>query len=131
LKNYRLSYPQLAAELDRRFLKKLPSNYKSLLPTYKPTDAAVATRKLSETVLNKIAESIPELFGGSADLTGSNLTRWKTAKDFQHPSTNLGDFTGRYVRFGVREHGMAAICNGLSAYGGFIPFGATFFNFIR
>ncbi|KAJ3258280.1 Transketolase [Boothiomyces macroporosus] len=127
---YSAAYPELAAELNRRISKKLPANFRSLLPTYKPTDSAIATRKLSETVLNKIAESIPELIGGSADLTGSNLTRWKTAKDFQHPSTNLGDYSGRYIRFGVREHGMAAICNGIQAYGGLIPFGATFFNFI-
>jgi transketolase len=102
-----------------------------LLPTYSPSDPALATRKLSETLLTKIADSLPELIGGSADLTGSNLTRWKTAKDFQHPSTKLGDYSGRYIRFGVREHGMAAICNGIAAYGCFIPFGATFFNFIR
>jgi transketolase len=63
---------------------KLPNNIKDLLPTYTPADPAVATRKLSEILLNKIADQIPELIGGSADLTGSNLTRWKTAKDFQH-----------------------------------------------
>jgi transketolase len=62
----------------------LPSNIKDLLPTYTPADSPVATRKLSEHVLNKIADALPELFGGSADLTGSNLTRWKTAQDFQH-----------------------------------------------
>lgn len=101
------------------------------MPTYSPSDPALATRKLSEMLLNKIADSLPELVGGSADLTASNLTRWKTAKDFQHPSTKLGDYSGRYIRFGVREHGMAAICNGIAAYGCFIPFGATFFNFIR
>ncbi|KAJ3275408.1 Transketolase [Terramyces sp. JEL0728] len=127
---YSAAHPELAAQLTRRLAKKLPENYRSLLPTYKPTDSAVATRKLSENVLNKIAEALPELIGGSADLTGSNLTRWKTAKDFQHPSTKLGDYSGRYIRFGVREHGMAAICNGIQAYGGLIPFGATFFNFI-
>lgn len=119
-----------ASEIKRRFAGELPKNLKELLPTYTASDAPVATRKLSEHVLNKIAEVVPELVGGSADLTGSNLTRWKTAKDFQHPSTKLGDYAGRYIRFGVREHGMAAICNGMAAYGGFIPFGATFFNFI-
>lgn len=108
----------------------MPKDLKELLPTYTPSDPPIATRKLSENLLNKIADVVPELFGGSADLTGSNLTRWKTAVDFQHPSTKLGDFSGRYVRFGVREHGMAAICNGMAGYGGFIPFGATFFNFI-
>jgi transketolase len=127
---YAAQFPELASELDRRFNCQLPKNFKELLPVYTPADPAVATRKLSEVLLNKIADAVPELIGGSADLTGSNLTRWKTAKDLQHPSTKLGDFSGRYIRFGVREHAMAAICNGLHAYGGFIPFGATFFNFI-
>jgi transketolase len=129
-KQYGNQYPELAAEIERRFNSELPKNFKDLLPKYTPQDSAVATRKLSEAVLNKIAEALPELVGGSADLTGSNLTRWKTARDFQHPSTKLGDYAGRYIRFGVREHGMAAVCNGIHAYGGFIPFGATFFNFI-
>ncbi|KAI8910859.1 Transketolase, thiamine diphosphate binding domain-containing protein [Gorgonomyces haynaldii] len=127
---YSVAHPQLASELKRRLSKKLPDNLKSLLPTYTPSDPAVATRKLSENVLNKIADAIPELVGGSADLTGSNLTRWKTATDFQPPASGLGDYSGRYIRFGVREHGMAAVCNGINAYGAFIPFGATFFNFI-
>ena len=66
-----------------------------------------------------------EIIGGSADLTSSNLTKWKGSVDFQHFS-----HAGRYLRFGVREHAMAGICNGISAYGGFIPFCATFLNFI-
>ncbi|KAJ1553505.1 Transketolase, partial [Nowakowskiella sp. JEL0078] len=87
--------------------------------------------KTSEIVLNAIADKLPELIGGSADLTGSNYTRWKTAVDFQPPNTGLGSYNGRYIRFGVREHGMAAVCNGIAAYGAnFIPFGATFLNFI-
>lgn len=85
---------------------------------------------MSENLLNAVADAVPELVGGSADLTGSNLTRWKTAVDFQADSTGLGRYSGRYIRFGVREHGMAAICNGMEAFGGIIPFGATFFNFI-
>jgi transketolase len=116
--------------LKRRFEGKLPLNYKELLPLSSPTDSPIATRKLSENVLTKIFDKIPELIGGSADLTGSNLTRTKSAVDFQHPYTGLGNYGGRYIRFGVREHGMAAICNGICAYGGFVPFGATFFNFI-
>lgn len=68
----------------------------------------------------------------SADLTGSNLTRWKDAQDFQPESTKLGSYAGRYVRYGVREHGMAAIMNGLAAYGKglVIPAGGTFLNFV-
>ncbi|KAJ3050661.1 Transketolase [Rhizophlyctis rosea] len=127
---YSQEHADLAAELNRRQKKELPKNLIESLPTYTPADAPVATRKLSEILLNKVAPILPELVGGSADLTGSNLTRWKTAEDFQHPSTQLGSYAGRYIRFGVREHGMAAIMNGIEAYGALIPFGATFFNFI-
>ena len=102
----------------------------SKLPRYTPADPEIATRKLSETVLNHIGNTIPELVGGSADLTASNLTKWKNSEDFQNPLSNLGSYAGRYVRFGVREHAMFAIMNGLAAYGGVIPFGATFLNFI-
>ena len=68
--------------------------------------------------------------GGSADLTGSNLTRAKNAVDFQPPSTGLGDWAGRYIRYGVREHGMGGILNGLAAYGTIIPYSGTFLNFV-
>lgn len=127
---YSQQFPQLAAELQRRISDTLPTNWKDNLPRYTPSDPAIATRKLSENVLNAIAESLPELVGGSADLTHSNFTRWKTAVDFQKDSSSIGNYSGRYFRFGVREHGMAAICNGLAAYGALIPFGATFLNFI-
>ncbi|RKO91200.1 Transketolase, thiamine diphosphate binding domain-containing protein [Blyttiomyces helicus] len=127
---YAAAYPDLAAEFTRRVAGELPAGLKEALPRYTPADPAVATRKLSENVLNKIAPILPELIGGSADLTGSNLTRWKGAVDFQPDSTGLGTYAGRYLRFGVREHGMSAICNGIHAYGAHIPFGATFFNFI-
>ncbi|ORY05859.1 transketolase [Basidiobolus meristosporus CBS 931.73] len=127
---YAAQYPELAAELKRRISNVLPSGWENALPRYTPEDPAVATRKLSEIALNKIAEAVPELVGGSADLTHSNLTRWKSAVDFQHESTGLGSYAGRYIRFGVREHGMAAICNGIASYGGLIPFCSTFLNFI-
>lgn len=127
---YKTAHPELGAEIERRQSRMLPSNLRSLLPTYKPSDAGQATRKLSENVLNAIAEAFPELMGGSADLTGSNLTRWKTAVDFQHPETKLGTYSGRYIRFGVREHGMAAICNGMASTGMLFPFCSTFLNFI-
>jgi len=93
---------------------------------YKPTDSAVASRKLSETVLTALTPQLPELIGGSADLTGSNLTKVPKSVDFQPPSTGLGDYKGIYIRYGVREHAMGAIMNGLAAYGGIIPFGGTF-----
>ncbi|CEG69619.1 Putative Podospora anserina S mat genomic DNA chromosome 2, supercontig 2 [Rhizopus microsporus] len=127
---YKKEYPKEANELIRRFSQKLPDGWEKVLPRFKPSDSAAATRKMSETVLNALADTIPELLGGSADLTGSNLTRWKDAVDFQPPSTGLGDYSGRYFRFGVREHGMFAFLNGMSAYGGIIPFGGTFLNFL-
>ena len=117
-------------DLKRRLTGLLPDGWQQKLPTYKPSDPAVASRKLSETVLQSIHEVIPELMGGSADLTGSNLTRWKNAVDFQPPSLGIGDYGGRYIRYGVREHGMAGIMNGLAAYGTVIPYGGTFLNFV-
>ncbi|KAK3955325.1 Transketolase, thiamine diphosphate binding domain-containing protein [Pseudoneurospora amorphoporcata] len=117
-------------DLVRRQKGDLPEGWEKNLPVYTPADSAVASRKLSETVLNKIFEAVPELVGGSADLTGSNLTRWKGAIDFQPPSTGLGTYAGRYIRFGVREHGMGAILNGMAAYGTIIPYGGTFLNFV-
>ncbi|RIB29001.1 thiamine diphosphate-binding protein [Gigaspora rosea] len=127
---YPMRFTIMGAEIKRRFSSKLPDNWENHLPRYTPSDSPVATRKLSENVLNKIADVLPELFGGSADLTGSNLTRWKTAEEFQANSSGLGTYSGRYVRYGVREHAMSAAMNGLAAYGGIIPFGGTFLNFI-
>lgn len=93
---------------------------------YTPADPAQASRKLSELVLTAITPALPDLLGGSADLTGSNLTKVKGTVDFQPPSTGLGNYAGTYVRYGVREHAMGAIANGLHAYGGIVPFVATF-----
>lgn len=130
LASYKEKYPKEHSELVRRMEKKLPENWDEVLPRYSPEDKAVATRKLSETVLQKISGVVPELLGGSADLTGSNLTRWSEAVDFQDPALNIGDYSGRYIRYGVREHAMGAIMNGLFAFGIFIPTGGTFFNFV-
>ncbi|KAF8940792.1 Transketolase [Dissophora ornata] len=127
---YSAAYPQLAADLKRRLDKKLPDGWAKELPRFTPADKPIATRKMSEAVLNKIAHILPELVVGSADLTGSNLTRWKDAVDFQPENTGIGHYAGRYFRFGVREHGMSAALNGINAYGGMIPAGATFLNFI-
>ncbi|KAG5916402.1 hypothetical protein E4U42_007677 [Claviceps africana] len=130
MSKYAEKYPAEYADLERRQKGDLPQGWEKKLPVYTPADSAVASRKLSETVLSKIESVIPELFGGSADLTGSNLTRWKEAVDFQAKSTGLGDYSGRYVRYGVREHGMGAIMNGLAAYGTVLPYGGTFLNFV-
>ncbi|KAF2663420.1 transketolase [Microthyrium microscopicum] len=118
------------SEIQRVLKKDLPEGWQKCLPTYKPSDPATATRKLSEAVLEAIHDAVPELLSGSADLTGSNNTRWKKATDFQPPSTGLGDWSGRYLRYGVREHGMGAIMNGLAAYGTVIPAAGTFLNFV-
>lgn len=126
LAEYGQKYPKEHAELTRRIAGKLPQGWEHKLPIYKTTDAAQASRKLSEIVLTSIIPALPELIGGSADLTGSNLTKVKNSIDFQPPSTGLGNYAGTYIRYGVREHGMGAIANGLSAYGGIIPFVATF-----
>ncbi|RFU29153.1 hypothetical protein B7463_g7192, partial [Scytalidium lignicola] len=130
LETYSQKYASEAKDLKRRLTGELPEGWQTKLPVYSPSDAAVASRKLSETVLTAIHDAIPELVGGSADLTGSNLTRWKDAVDFQPPSLKIGDWTGRYIRYGVREHAMGAIMNGLAAYGTVIPYGGTFLNFV-
>ncbi|KAF8980070.1 Transketolase [Entomortierella lignicola] len=127
---YQSTYPKEGAELKRRLDNKLPEGWAKALPSFTPADKPSATRKLSEGILNKIADILPELLIGSADLTGSNLTRWKTAVDFQPESNGLGNYAGRYMRYGVREHGMASTMNGINAYGGLIPAGASFLNFI-
>ncbi len=127
---YKSTFPELGAEFERRLTGDLPQGWEKSLPRYTPNDKAIASRKLSEIVLQNIHSVLPELIGGSADLTGSNLTRWKEAVDFQPPSTGLGDYSGRYIRYGVREHGMGAILNGLQSYGAIIPYSGTFLNFV-
>jgi len=122
---YAQAHPDLAADLKRRLNDELPANWDQGLPTYKPEDAPASTRVTSGKILNHFAGKIPDLFGGSADLNPSTFTYLKTDKDFQKESKDQ-----RNVRFGVREHAMASICNGLAAYGGFVPFCSTFLNFI-
>mmetsp|Transcript_108566 Transcript_108566/g.197654 ORF Transcript_108566/g.197654 Transcript_108566/m.197654 type:complete len:639 (+) Transcript_108566:92-2008(+) len=122
--NYGKSYPEAHAEILRRFKGELPKDWNKALPEYAAGDRAQATRQCSAAVLGSLVSSIPEIIGGSADLTGSNLTNQGKLKDFQHNSAS-----GRYIRFGVREHSMIAICTGLAAYGGFLPYCGTFMNF--
>lgn len=122
---YKSKYADDAAEFERMISGTLPEGWEQSLPTYSPEDKALATRQTSEKTLNAIAPALPELIGGSADLTHSNLTYLKCSTDFQK-----GAYAGRNLRFGVREHGMAAICNGIALHGtGLIPFGATFLVF--
>lgn len=122
---YEKQYPELAAEFKRRISGQLPHDWKKVLPTYKPTDPEKATRQHSQAAINALAKVIPDLVGGSADLNPSTLSYLDCSKDFQKNSHD-----GRNIRFGVREHAMAAVCNGLAAYGGIIPYCATFLNFI-
>lgn len=130
LEKYGKAHRAEHADLTRRLSGRLADGWQNKLPTYKPGDKEIASRKLSEAVLEAIHEIVPELVGGSADLTGSNNTRWKNAVDFQPPSLEIGNYSGRYIRYGVREHAMAGIMNGLAAYGTIIPFGGTFLNFV-
>ncbi|MEP0913556.1 transketolase [Leptolyngbya sp. GB1-A1] len=122
---YKTKYADEAAEFERMISGKLPEGWDKALPVYSPEDKALATRQTSEKTLNALAPALPELVGGSADLTHSNLTYLKGFGDFQK-----GSFGGRNLRFGVREHGMGAICNGMALHGsGLIPYGATFLVF--
>ncbi|CAI8503294.1 Transketolase [Hanseniaspora opuntiae] len=128
---YQTEFSKEGAEISRRLAGELPAGWEKLLPTYAPADSAVASRKLSEIALDAIFDTIPELIGGSADLTPSNLTKSKGSFDFQPESSGLGDYSGRYIRYGVREHGMGAIMNGIAAFGAnFKPYGGTFLNFV-
>lgn len=122
---YRATFPELAMEIERRFRDELPVGWREWLPTYHVGDPDKATRQLSQIVINRLGPKLPELIGGSADLNPSTLSYLECSKDFQQNSCE-----GRNIRFGVREHAMAAICNGLAAYGGMIPYAATFLNFI-
>ena len=128
---YTSQEPVLFAELSRRLRSELPDDWRKVLPTYNNADPSVASRKLSETVLSALDNVLPELISGSADLTSSNLTRWKNATDFQAPETRLGRRDGRYLRWGVREHAMGAAMNGIAAYGAnLVPCAGTFLNFV-
>ena len=123
---YAKEHPKEAAEFNRRLKGELPQGWEDALPKdYKPGGPALATRKTSGNTLNALAGVLPEIFGGSADLNPSTFTYLEKFKAFQKDS-----YEGRNVHFGVREHAMAAIMNGLAAYGSLIPFGSTFFNFI-
>ena len=104
---------------------KLPAGWEKALPTYTPEDKPLATRQYSQIMLNALAPVLPGLIGGSADLAPSNLTLMKMFGDFQK-----GSYQERNVRFGVREHGMGAIVNGMGLHNsGLIPYCATFYIF--
>jgi transketolase len=124
---YAAAYPAEAAEFTRRTSGKLPADFvakvDALVATAENADAVVATRKSSQQAIAALAPLLPEFFGGSADLTGSNYTDWKGCTEV----TNHGG--GNYVHWGVREFGMAAAMNGVALHGGFVVFGGTFLVF--
>ena len=115
-------------EFLRRQRRELPQGLDAaiakLCDDFRQANAKIATRQASGTVLDSLTKLVPELVGGSADLTPSNNTKAKDQKDVRR-----GDFTGHYLRYGVREHGMAAAMNGIAAHSGLIPYGGTFLTF--
>ncbi|MDH4253262.1 MAG: transketolase [Gammaproteobacteria bacterium] len=125
---YRKAHPELAAEFERRMRGELPSGWKDFADrSIAEIDAAgkkMATRQASLVALNAFAPALPELIGGSADLTGSNLTKHDSSTAISADAAG-----GNYIYFGVREFGMTAICNGLSLHGGLIPYSGTFLTF--
>jgi transketolase len=117
-------YPELAEEWRRWINGELPENWDTEIPFFHEDPKGMATRVASGTVLNAVAPHLPNLFGGSADLAPSNKTEIKGHEDFQADS-----YQGRNLRFGVREHGMGSILNGLALHGGILPYGGTFLIF--
>ncbi|MEC4806857.1 MAG: transketolase [Jaaginema sp. PMC 1079.18] len=122
---YKTKYPEDAALFERMTSNKLPDGWEKAIPTYTTESKKDATRNQSGATLNALAGVLPEMFGGSADLAPSNKTLIKGAGDFQK-----GSYEGKNLRFGVREHGMGAICNGIALHGsGLLTYGATFLVF--
>ena len=121
---YEKEYPELAAEFSRRMKGDLPDGWEEGLPVFDPDEKGIATRSASGKVINVLAANLPELMGGSADLTPSNKT-WIDGSPAFQPETP----EGRNLHFGVREHAMGATVNGMAAHGGIIPYSATFLMF--
>jgi transketolase len=124
---YSERYPQEAGELQRRMKGELPGNLNAAIDAYVAAcvekKETIATRKASQNAIQALAPVLPEFLGGSADLTGSNLTNWKECVAVR------AGVPGNHINYGVREFGMAAIMNGVALHGGYIPFGATFLTF--
>jgi transketolase len=123
-RGYTKAHSPLAQELERRLRGELPGGWEEALPTFTAKDGSTATRAASGKVLNAIGPKIPELVGGSADLAGSTNTIMKDAGHF-----SAEDYNGRNFHFGIREHGMGSVMNGMALHGGVIPYGATFLVF--
>jgi transketolase len=139
VQGYAREFPDLAAELQRRWTAKLPEGWDAQLPKFDADEKGLATRKASEAVMQSLAKSLPELMGGSADLDPSTFTWLKGEGDFESPAIpsenaqgRVGGpwgYEGRNIHFGVREHGMGAAVNGMALHGGLIPYGSTFLIF--
>jgi len=126
---YGAAFPELAAELNRRLAGKLPANWDEGLPVFPADEKGMASRASSGKMINTLAVKIPELIGGSADLAPSNHT-WMTCSPAFAPAVNgKGCYEGRNIHFGVREHAMGSLVNGMSYHGGVIPYGGTFMVF--
>ncbi|MFI5230137.1 MAG: transketolase [Gemmatimonadales bacterium] len=123
-KAYAAACPDEARELERRLSGKRPDGWEKQIPSFTKENGTVASRSAFGTALNATAESLPELVGGSADLTPSNNTSVKAWKNFAP-----ADYSARYVHFGIREHAMAAMMSGMALHGGIIPYGGTFLIF--
>jgi len=121
---YREECPEKAALLETLWVGELPAGWVDALPTFTPADGPLATRKASGAVLNALAPALPTLIGGSADLAPSTSTLLRGYDDFQRATP-----AGRNLRFGVREHNMGAVLNGMALHGGLLPYGATFLVF--
>ncbi len=135
---YKAAHPALAAELQRRMAGELPKNFDQVVfdtvVAVHTKAETVASRKASQLALEAFTAALPELLGGSADLTGSNLTNTKSTPNLRfdaagHVVKNDAGQGGRHINYGVREFGMAAIMNGVALHGGFIPYGGTFLTF--
>lgn len=136
---YEMEYPELAAELMRVAAGDLPGGWKDAVPRFAADPKGLATRVASGKVLAALAAHVSEIIGGSADLNPSTYTMMPGMGDFESPAWEVADrqgavgpewgYGGRNIHFGVREHGMGAILNGMAAHGGTIPFGATFLTF--
>ncbi|MFP4892428.1 transketolase [Paraburkholderia sp. EG304] len=128
---YRQHYPVEAAEFERRVQGRLPAHWhdtvRALLRDADCAAESIATRKASQKAIGALARSLPELLGGSADLTGSNLTDWPGSVDVRSDENGLRG--GNYVHYGVREFGMSAVMNGIALHRGYLPFGGTFLTF--
>jgi transketolase len=131
LEAYRVEYPYEAAEFERRMRGELPADWtritQQLVEVARSVTGPTATRKSSQTALDVLVSALPDLFGGSADLTGSNLTAVEASRRFV-PGQAI-DPHANYLSYGVREFGMMAIMNGMALHGGFIPYGGTFLVF--